>query len=102
MPTYEYECKSCGYDFDVFQNIKDEPLKTCPECGGELRRLIFGGAGVIFKGGGFYVTDKGGNSGKSGGKTEESSRPSETRPSETKSSSPCPACANSDTCSKAG
>ena len=60
MPTYEYECKSCGHNFDVFQNILDEPLKTCPECGKEVRRLINGGTGVIFKGGGFYVTDKGG------------------------------------------
>ena len=58
MPTYGYECKSCKFSFDVFQNIKDDPLKTCPECGKEIRRLINGGTGVIFKGGGFYVTDK--------------------------------------------
>ena len=73
MPTYEYECKSCGHRFDAFQNIKDEPLKVCPECGKELRRLIYGGTGVIFKGGGFYVTDKGGKTvtgGKTGEKTE--------------------------------
>jgi putative FmdB family regulatory protein len=59
MPTYEYECKSCGYSFEVFQSMSDEPLKTCTKCGKEVRRLIFGGAGVIFKGSGFYVTDKG-------------------------------------------
>jgi putative FmdB family regulatory protein len=59
MPTYGYECKSCGYTFDVFQSMKDEPLKTCPQCGKEIRRLINGGGGVIFKGSGFYVTDKG-------------------------------------------
>jgi len=58
MPTYEYECKKCGYNFEVFQAMSDEPLKTCAKCGGEVRRLIFGGAGVIFKGSGFYVTDK--------------------------------------------
>jgi putative FmdB family regulatory protein len=58
MPTYEYECKSCGHTFDAFQNMKDEPLKICPRCGREVRRLIHGGAGVIFKGSGFYVTDK--------------------------------------------
>ena len=58
MPTYEYECKKCGYNFEVFQSMSDEPLKTCVKCGSEVRRLIFGGAGVIFKGSGFYVTDK--------------------------------------------
>jgi putative FmdB family regulatory protein len=59
MPTYEYECKSCGHSFEVFQAMSEEPLKTCARCGKEVRRLIFGGAGVIFKGSGFYVTDKG-------------------------------------------
>jgi putative FmdB family regulatory protein len=58
MPTYEYECKSCGHGFEVFQAMSDPPLKDCPECGKEVRRLIFGGSGVIFKGSGFYVTDK--------------------------------------------
>jgi len=59
MPTYEYECKSCSHTFEVFQSMSDPPLKDCPECGSEVRRLIFGGSGVIFKGSGFYVTDKG-------------------------------------------
>jgi putative FmdB family regulatory protein len=58
MPTYEYECKSCGHCFDVFQAMSDPPLKDCPKCSREVRRLIFGGSGVIFKGSGFYVTDK--------------------------------------------
>ena len=58
MPTYEYECKECSHNFEAFQAMSDEPLKTCPKCGKEIRRLIFGGAGVIFKGSGFYVTDK--------------------------------------------
>ena len=58
MPTYEYGCKSCGHTFEAFQNMKDEPLKVCPECGKEIRRLINGGSGIIFKGAGFYVTDK--------------------------------------------
>ncbi|MDR2784150.1 MAG: zinc ribbon domain-containing protein [Treponema sp.] len=57
MPTYEYECKDCGHVFEVFQSIKDEPLKVCPKCGKEIRRLITGGSGVIFKGSGFYITD---------------------------------------------
>jgi len=58
MPTYEYECKSCSHNFEIFQSMSDQPLKDCPKCGKEVRRLIFGGAGVIFKGSGFYVTDK--------------------------------------------
>ncbi|MDR0410672.1 MAG: zinc ribbon domain-containing protein [Treponema sp.] len=58
MPTYEYICKSCGFSFEIFQNMKDEPLKLCPECGREIRRVINGGGGIIFKGTGFYVTDK--------------------------------------------
>lgn len=58
MPTYEYECKSCGHTFEAFQSMSDDPLKNCPECGKDIRRLIHGGTGVIFKGSGFYVTDK--------------------------------------------
>ena len=57
MPTYEYECTQCRYTFEAFQKITDKPLKRCPECGGKLRRLISGGAGLIFKGSGFYATD---------------------------------------------
>ena len=64
MPTYEYECKSCAHTFEMFQSMSDEPVKICPKCGRDLRRLIFGGTGVIFKGSGFYVTDK-----NSGGKS---------------------------------
>ncbi len=57
MPTYEYECEKCGITFERFQNIKEEPIKKCPECGGSVKRLISAGAGVIFKGSGFYATD---------------------------------------------
>ena len=58
MPTYDYECAKCGHTFDAFQNMSDEPLKKCPECGQKgLKRLIGGGLGVIFKGSGFYITD---------------------------------------------
>ncbi len=57
MPTYDYECTECGYSFEYFQSMSDDPLKTCPKCGGKVRRLIGGGLGVIFKGSGFYVTD---------------------------------------------
>lgn len=59
MPTYEYECAKCGKTFDVFQSMKDEPLKTCPDkkCKGKVKRLLGTGAGLIFKGSGFYITD---------------------------------------------
>ena len=58
MPTYEYECTKCSHRFEVFQAMSDEPVKKCPECGKRVRRLVSGGIGVIFKGSGFYVTDK--------------------------------------------
>lgn len=57
MPTYEYECQKCNHRFEQFQSIKDEPLKRCPECKGKVKRLVGTGAGVIFKGSGFYQTD---------------------------------------------
>ena len=58
MPTYEYICDACGAEFEKFQSIKADPIKTCPTCGKEqARRKISGGAAIIFKGGGFYETD---------------------------------------------
>lgn len=58
MPTYEYQCKSCGYEFDELQSIKAEPLTICPQCKQpSLKRLLSGGAGLVFKGSGFYQTD---------------------------------------------
>ena len=58
MPTYEYRCEACGHAFDEFQSITAAPLKKCPECGKpRLKRLIGTGAGIIFKGSGFYETD---------------------------------------------
>lgn len=58
MPTYEYACRECDHQFEVFQSIKDDPLSQCPSCGDDaLRRLIGTGAGIIFKGSGFYETD---------------------------------------------
>jgi putative FmdB family regulatory protein len=59
MPTYEYECERTGKRFERFQAMTAEPLKKCPECGGPARRMIGTGAGVIFKGRGFYATDYG-------------------------------------------
>ena len=61
MPTYDYECSN-GHRFDYLQSITAEPLTECVTCGEPVRRLIGGGAGIIFKGSGFYVTDsKNGN-----------------------------------------
>ncbi|MCH7730933.1 MAG: zinc ribbon domain-containing protein [Candidatus Marinimicrobia bacterium] len=57
MPTYEYKCNECGHIFEKLQSFADEPLKECPLCRGKIRRLIGGGAGLIFKGSGFYITD---------------------------------------------
>ena len=65
MPTYEYECEKCRKTFDVFQSMKDPVFKTCPEAQcrmkkwgkGKVKRLLGTGAGLIFKGSGFYITD---------------------------------------------
>lgn len=56
MPLYEYECRACGLRFERRQSFSEPPLKECPECGGEVFRLIQPAA-VVFKGSGFYVTD---------------------------------------------
>lgn len=58
MPTYEYVCPKCGHAFEQFQSMKDAPLTKCPKCKKSgVKRLIGGGAGLIFKGTGFYITD---------------------------------------------
>jgi len=65
MPTYEYECQKCKKTFEIFQSMKDDAFKTCPEAQcrmkkwgkGKVRRLLGAGAGLIFKGSGFYITD---------------------------------------------
>jgi len=58
MPTYEYACQKCGHEFEQFQSMRDKPLKKCPKCKKQsLKRLVGGGAGLIFKGTGFYITD---------------------------------------------
>ena len=65
MPTYEYVCEKCGHQFDHFQSITESALTTCPKdrCGqkkwgkGRVKKMISGGAGLLFKGSGFYITD---------------------------------------------
>lgn len=81
MPTYDYRCKTCGGRFEVFQSIKDDALTTCPGSScvsevaeqrgtGEISRIVTGGAGIVFKGDGFYLTDYA-RKGKGGGEDEE-------------------------------
>ena len=57
MPTYEYECTKCGHRFERFQSMTEEPVKRCPQCRCKVRRILSGGAGILFKGSGFYETD---------------------------------------------
>ncbi len=59
MPNYDYQCKKCGHEFEVFQRMSADRLTDCPleECDGEVKRLLGTGAGIIFKGSGFYQTD---------------------------------------------
>jgi len=57
MPTYQYVCNACGHEFEEFQSISDLPLTECPKCKGHIERVITGGAGFLFKGSGFYITD---------------------------------------------
>ena len=78
MPTYDYVCQSCDHEFEAFQSMKDDPLTDCPSCEGKVKRKVGGGAGIIFKGSGFYVNDS--RKKESGG----DSKPAEAKPSETK------------------
>ncbi len=58
MPTYEYRCENCENEIEVMQSMKDAPLTKCDKCGKEtLKKMVSGGAGLIFKGSGFYLTD---------------------------------------------
>ncbi|MHB1305530.1 MAG: FmdB family zinc ribbon protein [Limisphaerales bacterium] len=93
MPTYQYVCEKCGHDFEFTQSMKDDALKTCPKekCGqkrwgrGRVARQLSGGAGLIFKGSGFYITDYRSDAYKSAAKKDaESSAPKK----ETKDSPP--------------
>lgn len=80
MPTYEYRCTECGFEFERFQKMNDAHIAECPACKGEVRRLISKGGGILFKGTGFYATDY-----RSGGPSSES-KESESGSSESKKS----------------
>jgi putative FmdB family regulatory protein len=72
MPTYDYHCDACSHDFEEFQNFSEKPLTKCPKCGKKKLRRLFGtGAGVIFKGSGFYETDYRSESYKQAAKAEQ-------------------------------
>lgn len=73
MPTYEYKCLDCGIQFDRFQSITEDPIQKCPECSGQTKRLIGAGAGLIFKGSGFYITDYRSEGYKEGAKKDKES-----------------------------
>ena len=80
MPNYDYVCEECGHEFEVFQSMNDAKLTDCPQdaCAGSVRRLLGTGAGIIFKGGGFYETDYRSDSyKKAASKDKESSKPAE-------------------------
>jgi putative FmdB family regulatory protein len=73
MPTYDYKCDACDHTWELFQSIKAEPEKKCPACGKKkARRLIGAGAGLIFKGSGFYLTDYRSKSYKDAAKADKS------------------------------
>lgn len=65
MPTYQYRCKACGDDLEVQQSFTDDALTTCPSCGEEQLKKVFGNIAVTFKGSGFYKTDSRASSGSS-------------------------------------
>lgn len=74
MPTYDYACQACGHTFEEFQMMSDPLLRDCPKCGEpRLERLIGGGAGFVFKGSGYYVTDYRSKSYEDGKKADSSS-----------------------------
>jgi putative FmdB family regulatory protein len=89
MPTYQYRCTNCGKEFEELQKISEPPIDKCPFCGGKPERLISGGAGLIFKGSGFYLTDyknkskpeSSGSSSETKSETKKESKPSESKPS---------------------
>ena len=82
MPTYDYECRECGHRWELFQQMKENPKRKCPECGRlRARRLIGPGAGIIFKGSGFYQTDYRSQSYKDAAKADKQAQKSDSEKS---------------------
>ena len=103
MPTYEYRCPECGTDFEKFQKMSDEPVAECPGCGAAAQRRLSGGAGLLFKGSGFYITDyrgegykkaaeaeKGGSSSSSSDTKSDAKPAAESKPAPRSESKPAP------------
>jgi putative FmdB family regulatory protein len=93
MPTYEYECQTCGHHFEAVQSMKDPRLTDCPKegCAGPVHRKIGRGAGIIFKGSGFYQTDYRSESYKAAAKKESESPTSSAPPPPAAPAAPAPA-----------
>ena len=87
MPTYDYKCSDCGHVFELFQSMSDDPIDTCPVCKGKVERLIGAGAGLIFKGSGFYITDYRSDSYKKSAKADKSKASASTSPSKSSAKS---------------
>jgi len=88
MPTYDYCCAACGHRFERFESIHDDAAKACPKCGKKkARRQLGTGAGLIFKGAGFYTTDSKKSPGSDAKGSKESENKSEKKPEEKKSES---------------
>lgn len=85
MPTYEYRCTDCGNGFEKFQRMSEEPMAECPKCGARAERRLSGGAGLLFKGSGFYITDYRSDSYKQAAKSDNGG--SESKSSDSKPSS---------------
>ena len=91
MPTYEYNCQNCGHDHETFQLMSADPLTICPECNTpSLKRKIGVGAGIIFKGGGFYETDFKDKKGSSSDSSSSSPKDASTKKESTEKPSPKP------------
>ncbi|MBM80170.1 MAG: FmdB family transcriptional regulator [Planctomycetaceae bacterium] len=87
MPTYDYECRECGHEWELFQSIKANPIRKCPDCGKlKAKRVIGPGAGIIFKGSGFYETDYRSSSYKKGAEADKKAKESASKKSESSSS----------------
>jgi putative FmdB family regulatory protein len=86
MPTYDYLCEACNYQFETFQSITAPPLSECPKCRGSVRRLISAGNGLIFKGSGFYITDYKKSNNSSASETKAEKTEAKSTPSASKTS----------------
>jgi len=93
MPTYDYRCEGCCHEFEEFQSFSAAPLKTCPKCGEDRLRRLFGtGAAVLFKGSGFYETDYRSEGYKKAEKADSGGgKPAESTPAPSTNGTPAPA-----------